>query len=380
MTERSEIKDIDGNVYASVQIGEYLWLNKNLSVTRFNCGTKINRANSFEEWDNFLTKNLPAYCFYDFDEKNKESFGLLYNIHVLEFEEGHFKYEIAPEDWQVPNHYLIEELIKGIGVKECGEYIKSKDMWNLSPHNNQSGMNIVPSGYLDGFVEEFQGKGEYARFGMLGGYFMFTVDDNNNFININKFGHSHGFSLRCAKRANCASEPIVKKTFEITARDQAHLEFFNGLKCFEPSKSNVLFDLIAIILIVTPGDIRNTYIDNYAKACVKPPFNDLTIDINKRISLIIENQLDNNEIFIRLAEFNIELSEFEAVFIAAYISHYIFPAFMIKRFDIQDSNNFLMVLTVVDKVKKYYLKNEFPLFIDNKGVNYLKEIISLMSI
>lgn len=47
---------------------------------------------------------------------------------------------------------------------------------------------------------------------------------------------------------------------------------------------------------------------------------------------------------------------------------------------VSDSNNFLIILSIVDKVKTPYLKGGFPLFLNIKDKSYLQNIISLISL
>ena len=348
MSDFSELKDIDGNIYSCVQVGEYLWINSNLFVTKFNCGTKLNYAKSFEEWNYFIQNNQPAYCFYDFDEENKFLHGALYNKYVFDADHG----EIAPEGWLIPNFHVVQQLNKAIGTKECGSYIKSSSFWNESQHNNQTGMNILPSGYLDGYNNCFINIGKIARYGMLGANHMFSLYDDHNFININDIDGFYGLSLRCIKSAgNVHFEPLVKENDEEKLIKNINYEFYKGIKRLN-ANLNDLFDFIALILITTPLEFRNPHINKINKIFAESPFNEFNLEINTRISFIVENQLSNNHIFVRLAKFNEDLSEIEAVFIGSLINHCVFPSGKNKYFDLADSNNFLMVLTIVDNVKK----------------------------
>jgi uncharacterized protein (TIGR02145 family) len=381
MAEQHEIKDLDGNLYSFAHVGDYLWLNRNLMVTRFNCGTKLNLAKSFEEWENFLDEGQPAYCYYDFDEKNKDLFGALYNKYVLYNEDDTLSKDIALKGCSIPNDFVVQELIREIGVKECAAFIKSKNMWHISPHNNKTGLEIVPSGYLNGFIQEFESLGSNATFGMLGGRSIFSVIDENNYISMNSLDYSFGFSLRCVKRASFTSKLIFEESEpEIPLREQIDIEFFNGLSCLNSLKRNNLFDLMAVLLITTPTDIRKMYIDYIDTVFKKRPFDVLQLDMQKRVFFIVENQLDNNVILKQLADFNENLTEDEAIFISFFIHRYLFPYHKINSFDLTDSNNFLMILSIVNKMKKFYMRGNFPLFLNAKDKIIIQDIISLMSL
>ena len=56
------IRDIDGNSYATVQIGSQFWMKENLRVTKLNNGKSLqfhNQSNSYSR--------EPAYCWYEHD-------------------------------------------------------------------------------------------------------------------------------------------------------------------------------------------------------------------------------------------------------------------------------------------------------------------------
>ena len=120
------------------------------------------------------------------------------------------------------------------------------------------------------------------------------------------------------------------------------------------------------------------HINKINKIFAESPFNEFNLEINTRISFIVENQLSNNHIFVRLAKFNEDLSEIEAVFIGSLINHCVFPSGKNKYFDLADSNNFLMVLTIVDNVKKYYYNGNYPWFYNEEGYLYIKKIVDKM--
>ncbi len=378
MKELSEIRDVDGNLYSFAHVGDFLWSTSNLKVTKFNSGVKLNFAKSFEDWELFLNSNQPAYCYYEFNEKYKDKFGALYNKFVLLNDENSPLKDIAPKGCSIPNDFVLEELKGVLGAKECASYIKSKNMWQAVPQKRETGIDIVPSGFLDGLNEEFADLGSNATFGMLGGRMIFSIIDNNNHIEMDSLDYYLGFSLRFVKRSSFTSSTKFEKLeSEIPFWEQIDIEFFNGINCLDADKRNSVFDLIAVLLITTPLDIRKSHIDLLNIRFKKSPFDELSLDIQNRISFVAENQLDNNLIFTNLAEFNLNLSEFEAFFISMFINRYLFPASTIKSFDLADSNNFLMILSVVNKL--CYLKGIFPLFIDPKDKVFIQNIISQMS-
>jgi len=101
--EPEVIKDIDGNVYTTVKIGNLEWMVENLKVTHYNDGTPINYSVTSEDWMASDSLSQGAWCVYDFEgsadeAKTANSFvsnGVLYNFHAVK------SGKLAPEGWRV---------------------------------------------------------------------------------------------------------------------------------------------------------------------------------------------------------------------------------------------------------------------------------------
>lgn len=87
------VKDIDGNVYGTVLIGDFWWMAENLKSTRFNNGSGIPCIKDQSKW---LRSNSPAYCFYQNNEDYIDTLGLLYNWYSVS------SGKLCPEGWRVP--------------------------------------------------------------------------------------------------------------------------------------------------------------------------------------------------------------------------------------------------------------------------------------
>ena len=105
--ETGSLTDIDGNVYKTIQINGQWWMNENLKVRHYNDGTLIPKVENQEEWYNF---NSGAYCIYDNNDSNANSFGFLYNWYVIRD-----SLEIAPTGWHVPSDHEYEKLFNYLG-------------------------------------------------------------------------------------------------------------------------------------------------------------------------------------------------------------------------------------------------------------------------
>jgi hypothetical protein len=102
-----KIKDIDGNEYGIVTIGNQIWMAENLRTTKFNDGTPIPLVTNHEAW---YKLNSPGYCWYDNDEKKyRDVYGALYNWYAVNTG------KLCPKGWHVPSDAEWTELITFLG-------------------------------------------------------------------------------------------------------------------------------------------------------------------------------------------------------------------------------------------------------------------------
>ena len=83
---------------SSVKIGSQVWATENLNVDRFRNGDPIPQAKTAEEWQNAGNNQQPAWCYYNNDPKNGESYGKLYNWYAVNDRRG-----LAPQGWHIPS-------------------------------------------------------------------------------------------------------------------------------------------------------------------------------------------------------------------------------------------------------------------------------------
>jgi uncharacterized protein (TIGR02145 family) len=74
------VTDIDGNVYHTVLIGNYLWMAENLKTTTYNNGGKRPNITDSIVWTS-LTSG--AYCWYQNDERHAKTYGAFYNWYAV---------------------------------------------------------------------------------------------------------------------------------------------------------------------------------------------------------------------------------------------------------------------------------------------------------
>jgi uncharacterized protein (TIGR02145 family) len=80
------VTDVEGNVYTTLQAGEFCWLRENLRVTKFRDGSDISRISN--------NTSVPAYTWYD--NYAPHLYGALYNWYAVNSQAG-----ICPEGWHV---------------------------------------------------------------------------------------------------------------------------------------------------------------------------------------------------------------------------------------------------------------------------------------
>lgn len=90
------VKDYDGNVYKTIEIGNLIWMKENLNVSHFKNGDVIPEARSAGEWIKLGEEGKPAYCLMENDTANGVKFGRLYNWYAVNDPRG-----LAPRGWHL---------------------------------------------------------------------------------------------------------------------------------------------------------------------------------------------------------------------------------------------------------------------------------------
>jgi uncharacterized protein (TIGR02145 family) len=142
--EDGTIKDYDGNVYKTVQIGTQTWMASNLMVTNFNDGTMIKLEENNDLWKQL---SVPGYCWYgNNSEQIRKDYGALYNFHAAASD------KLCPKGWRVPTLHDYYELSMHLGGESvAGGKMKETGMvfWE-SPNTdatNETGFNGRGGGF-----------------------------------------------------------------------------------------------------------------------------------------------------------------------------------------------------------------------------------------
>ncbi len=91
---KNRVRDIDGNTYKTVRIGNQIWMAENLNVSHYRNGDPIPQVQDTVKWTNLTTG---AWCYYENNAANGYVYGKLYNWYAVNDPRG-----LAPKGWHVP--------------------------------------------------------------------------------------------------------------------------------------------------------------------------------------------------------------------------------------------------------------------------------------
>jgi uncharacterized protein (TIGR02145 family) len=186
-------------------------LNGNLSFKSIS--EKIG-AKSFEEWNamqDFIS-GKPSWCYYNFDEKNREKYGKLYNWFAVNDSRG-----LAPNGYHISSQQEWINLINYLGGEGNASFkLINTSGWAWSYGDNTSEFSALPGGYFNpheefnwGLDYIFQGEGEHGYWwtSSRGVYDSFPVAYNVNILRDREgpikrvviFWRNYGLSVRCIK-------------------------------------------------------------------------------------------------------------------------------------------------------------------------------------
>ena len=115
-----EVKDIDGNVYTVVKIGNQEWLGQNLKTTRYSNGVKIGTSKNADS-DITIEKNPKYQWAYHGDYACVNIYGRLYTWYAVVDSQN-----VCPTGWHVPSQDEWLELINYLGAYWAGLLLKER--------------------------------------------------------------------------------------------------------------------------------------------------------------------------------------------------------------------------------------------------------------
>lgn len=157
------MKDVDGNAYIIVKIGDQWWMAENLKVTHYRNGDPISHVTDSDRWRYFTTG---GYCNYKNNPVNAKVYGRLYNWYAVN--DGR---NIAPKRWHIPSDgewQILFNYLGGEGGVAAGKLKEAgTSRWDYpnTGATNESGFSALPGGYRNRDDEStFKQMGTHAYF------------------------------------------------------------------------------------------------------------------------------------------------------------------------------------------------------------------------
>lgn len=184
-----QAEDGDGNVYYAIQIGDQIWLQKNLETMTYNDGSSIPVYTSDDDWDDNVGDNgLSGRCVYDNEESNKAVYGYLYNFYAINPGSNGGK-NACPKGYHIPTLTEFDELRLFIEPGSVGDGTNG-----VGNHLREQGDNHWLSPNADALdTYGFSGRGAGDRSGSTGSYG--DLNRNANFWSSTEESSSTAFFL-----------------------------------------------------------------------------------------------------------------------------------------------------------------------------------------
>lgn len=147
------LKDIDGNSYRIIKIGNQYWMAENLKTFKYNDSTKINSIVGDNQW---IKDTIGAVCNYSYNSENTKIYGALYNWYAVNSD------KLCPIGWKVPSSSDWDTLSSFLGGDEvAGGKLREKGNahW-VAPNDNATdefGFSALPTGTRDVYGSFSQG-------------------------------------------------------------------------------------------------------------------------------------------------------------------------------------------------------------------------------
>ncbi len=193
--------DGDGNVYASVIIGNQEWLTTDLRTTSCIDGNPIALLVDNALWTGL---NTAAYCWYNNDSTAQlaDGYGALYNWYAVN------ECNLCPTNYHVPTSEDWTQLTNFLGDSAGDKLKESGDAHWISPNaaaTNESGFTGLPGGSRDDFTAAFSNLGIVGFWWTSSESILNTsnaliriLNPSSNVISIEE-GKNNGYSVRCIR-------------------------------------------------------------------------------------------------------------------------------------------------------------------------------------
>jgi len=182
-----------------VQIGNQIWMTKNLNVSRYRNGDPIPQVTDPTQWANLTTG---AWCYYNSDPTNGTKYGRLYNWYAVTDPRG-----LAPAGWHVPSNEEWNTITIFLGdAFVAGGKLKSVDGWQLpnAEATNSTGFTALPGGIRNNLgvfttVETKCYLWSSSNSNSSFAYGRYLTNDTGSLAFPYTFNKKYGFSVRCIK-------------------------------------------------------------------------------------------------------------------------------------------------------------------------------------
>ena len=215
---KNAVKDIDGNSYNGIWMGNKLWMKENLRTTHYADGTSIPIGNTYSSTEPYYY--APAI------ESNISTYGYLYNwpavMHGASFsrENPSGVQGICPDGWHVPSIEEwrdLEEIVETLGENICencedciAKSLSAKTDWTKSTEtctpgyelstNNSTGFTIFPAGMI--WNKYYVEVGNSAYFWTTADMDYICFHYNCSYMDgqaSDECVHDQGYSVRCVR-------------------------------------------------------------------------------------------------------------------------------------------------------------------------------------
>lgn len=136
--------DANGNHYATITIGDQVWMAENLKATKYADGTDIIlRASKAEFLADANRRTTPICRYFNDDPATKDIAGLAYKFQTINHK------DLCPVGWKVPNHFEWRVLRDAISLQTVDRYNairKTGPYWSNAGATNASGFSAVAGG------------------------------------------------------------------------------------------------------------------------------------------------------------------------------------------------------------------------------------------
>ena len=221
--EYDTVTDIEGNTYATIELGNQIWMAENLKVGHYADGNPIPQVIDEAEW-NAMETGAQAYCWYNNQVEYQDTSGALYTWAAAMYggpsSDSIGVQGVCPDGWHLPSDAEWKELEIFLGMSQAdadrndwrgtdeGGQLKELGFSNWAIPNegatNSSGFTAVPGGFRSA-------KGLFYNINSYSAHWTATAEEGtgNAWYRAMKFDEAKvyrqrnttqlGLSVRCVK-------------------------------------------------------------------------------------------------------------------------------------------------------------------------------------